>query len=208
VQVKGLTTGVTAIAVGGYTACAVTASGGVECWGDNSFGQLGNNSMASSLVPVPVQGLTKGVTAISVGGTSACAVTGGGGAVCWGDNSQGQLGSGLTTSSLVPVPVQGITSGVTAVSVGGAAACALQAGGAISCWGQPPLGTGVAQATTVPTPLPAFASGATAISLGSYTGCAIGAGGHVECWGNNADGALGSGAVGSATLAPGPVAGF
>jgi len=50
VAIPGLQSGVTAIS---WT-CALK-DGGVWCWGENSSGQLGNNSPADSLVPVAVQ---------------------------------------------------------------------------------------------------------------------------------------------------------
>ena len=120
----------------GYrSACAVLAGGGVECWGDNASGELGNNSTSNSWIPVPVAGLSSGVTAVSVGNASAGAITAGGGVACWGDNGSGELGNNSTVSSPVPVPVTGLSSGVTAVSVGGDSACAVAAGGGVECWG-------------------------------------------------------------------------
>jgi hypothetical protein len=65
-------------------------SGGAQCWGNSD-----------KLAPVPVQGLTSGVTAITAG----CAVVNNG-AQCWGANSYGQLGNGTTIDSLTPVQVQ------------------------------------------------------------------------------------------------------
>ncbi len=53
-QVPGLTSGVTAIANGAAHTCAVV-NGSAYCWGNNGYGQLGNNSTIISLVPVPVQ---------------------------------------------------------------------------------------------------------------------------------------------------------
>ena len=100
---------VTAIAVGAYHACAVV-DGAAYCWGDQyGAGQLGNNSTTSSPTPVPVLGLTSGVTSIACGGSHACALANGS-AYCWGANDYGQLGNSATSAISVPVLVQGITS--------------------------------------------------------------------------------------------------
>jgi hypothetical protein len=63
----------------GATLPARVVGGAVECWGTNANGQLGKNSTVSSAVPVPVATLTSGVTAVSVGCGTACAITVGGG---------------------------------------------------------------------------------------------------------------------------------
>src|SRR3990172_972132 len=54
VDVSGLTSGVTAIAAGYGHTCALTSRSSVKCWGDNSYGQLGNGSRTNSKVPVEV----------------------------------------------------------------------------------------------------------------------------------------------------------
>ena len=53
---------------------------------------------------------------IASGANFSCAVTAAGGAMCWGDNFDGQLGDGMTTNSTVPVPVTGLSSGVIAIA--------------------------------------------------------------------------------------------
>ena len=162
VPVTGLTGGVTTVSVGGSltwgydSACAITAAGGVECWGANGFGELGNDSSTNSLVPVPVTGLTSGVTAVSAGSLSACAITAAGGVECWGYDADGELGNNSTTNSLVPVPVTGLTSGVTSVSVGAFSSCAVTADGNVECWGyngDGELGNNSTTSSSVPVPI-------------------------------------------------------
>ena len=51
--------------------------GTVQCWGQNTYGQLGNESLVSSTVPVAVSGLS-GVTAIAAGTYHSCALLAGG----------------------------------------------------------------------------------------------------------------------------------
>jgi alpha-tubulin suppressor-like RCC1 family protein len=97
VAVVGLSSGVASVSAGVYHACAVTSAGGVKCWGDNLYGELGNNSTNESHVPVDVAGLASGVLSVSAGRYSTCAVTAAGGVKCWGKNLYGQLGNNSTS---------------------------------------------------------------------------------------------------------------
>ena len=135
------------MAVGATHTCTVTNAGVAECWGDNTFGQLGDgqttgpesceagsNFTPCSTSPIGVTGLSSGVTGIATGDYHSCAVTSAGGVVCWGRNDLGQLGNGTTASSTTPVNVVGLGSGVIAISAGGDDTCALTAA-AVKCWG-------------------------------------------------------------------------
>ena len=81
--------------------CAVLTSGAVDCWGDNTFGELGNGSTTDSDVPVAT-GIT---TASAVAGSAddqdatACALLASGGVDCWGSGEAGQLGNGASNDS-------------------------------------------------------------------------------------------------------------
>jgi alpha-tubulin suppressor-like RCC1 family protein len=111
VDVVGLETGVRMIVAGGLSTCAVTAAGGAKCWGDNLYGELGDNTSRDAKTPTDVSSLLSGLAAIDVGEEHACALTDGGGVLCWGDNEYGQLGTGHTAAlgaivtGSTPVPV-------------------------------------------------------------------------------------------------------
>jgi alpha-tubulin suppressor-like RCC1 family protein len=108
VPVKGLSAGVVALGAGTGHTCAVTAEGGVKCWGNNAFGQLGDNTTVVRHEPVDVVGLSSGVVAVALGFDHTCAVMTTGAVKCWGGNFYSQLGDGTKTQSLVPVDVIGL----------------------------------------------------------------------------------------------------
>ncbi len=173
---------VTAVSAGGST-CALL-SGGVQCWGRGTSGELGNGTFLTSAAPVAAIAAGSGATAISVGGAYACAVVSGG-LRCWGYNGSGQLGNGLTDNSSVPVQTIAAGSSVTAVAAGLFHACALVNGG-VRCWGSNynnELGNGTGVDSLVPVQTLPAGSNATSIAVSDGEACAVVAG-NVRCWGN------------------------
>ena len=172
---------VTAIAAGQYHCLAVTSTGAVYAWGYNGFGQLGNGGTTRSSVPVRVS-LPAGVVAASVGAgdNHSLVVTSTGSIYAFGQNSFGQLGTGTTTQSNVPVAVS-LPTGVVAtqVAAGGISltaqvpegdySLAVTTTGTVYAWGadaQGQLGNNRTTNSSIPvvTQLP---SGAIAIAVGA-----------------------------------------
>jgi hypothetical protein len=161
----GTLAGVASLISNGVGYCAVlSASGGVDCWGYNTDGELGNGAANSSDVPVAVHGVggagtlsnVKNVSSDKYDSVSAgdipsgyCAVISGSGAVdCWGTNYSGQLGDGTHTGgscqyacSRTPVAVLGVggtatLSTVTNVVGYGSSNCAIVTSlHGVDCWG-------------------------------------------------------------------------
>jgi len=192
-------TTITALSAGWLHTCALTASGGVICWGRNRYGRLGNGTRKNSRVPVHVIGLHRGVKAIEVGGEYSCAVTHTGGVKCWGRNSYGMLGDGTTENRFKPVNVWGLSKGVVAISSSAYHACALMETGGVKCWGHNQygkLGDGTALDRHKPVDVKGLDGPVAAIAAGLNHTCVLMTSGAVKCWGDNYSGQLGVGTSG------------
>src|ERR1017187_10102662 len=206
--------GVASISAGGEHACGIV-NGDAYCWGEDFSGELGDDANTNSAVPVAVDtsGALAGttLTQVSSGYSHTCALDAAGKAYCWGLNSYGQLGNGNTTNSSAPVAVD--TSGVlagktlTQITAGVVATCALDAAGAVYCWGRNSfgeLGTGNTASSTVPVAVNTSGVLAgqtiTQITSGYEDNCALEPAGVPCCWGLDSYGQLGAGNTLSSTV--------
>ncbi len=199
-----LTSGVTAVAAGGFHSCAIQ-SGALYCWGQNHLsnnqnGQLGigRSDNVNFSNPQAVNDMSGGVSAVAAGYYHTCAIKNGN-LYCWGDNDQGQLGDGTQTDRN-EAGAAILTGNVTAVAAGSYHTCAIQ-NGALMCWGKNIYGQVGNNSTTnqlSPTQVDPyvggttvhFTSGISSLSAGPESTCAM-KGGTAYCWGQtNSDGSV------------------
>jgi alpha-tubulin suppressor-like RCC1 family protein/Tol biopolymer transport system component len=185
VPIPGAGPGLRKLTVGAAQACAITAPGGVICWGWDLEGTLGDGPGEGGPAPVAVAGITNPVQ-LTAGAAHACALQADGAVRCWGANAVGQLGDGTAISRDAPVAVVNLGGSATAIEAGDNHTCAILAGGSVRCWGSDSSfqlgngpGSGELQVVSVqglPGPVKALAAGATAT-------CALTEAGAVYCWG-------------------------
>jgi hypothetical protein len=197
VMVRGVSDAVR-ITAGSTHGCALRSDGSVVCWGSDANGQLGDGTVVAPIAeqPVTVTDLIDAVD-VSAAATHTCAVREGGTVVCWGANTDGQLGIGSTSTAVRHAPVELALSGVLRVGARPRGGCAIGAAGELWCWGSNAdgqLGTG-ATGTPELSPLPVTLPAGAVVRdlpdpLAEEFVVARTADGGVLCWGRNTPGHL------------------
>jgi alpha-tubulin suppressor-like RCC1 family protein len=126
------------VTAGAAHTCARTRAGAVFCWGAGLRGQLGHGADGEAaqavLRPVRVEGLAD-VVQVAAGALHTCALRADGRVACWGDDAAGQLGDGEPAAGRRATPVELELEGVRAIAAGQQHTCAVDARGAVRCWG-------------------------------------------------------------------------
>lgn len=134
------------IAAGVLHTCAVATDGRAWCWGSNLLGELGTGELQQgstpTRTPVAVRADVR-FTVVTAGSRHGCALAEDGSAWCWGDNAEGQLGTGTASGSPVPARVAGGHTFRT-LSARDVRTCGTTTGNRLLCWGG---------RTLVPTPV-------------------------------------------------------
>ncbi|QDK37931.1 hypothetical protein [Bdellovibrio sp. NC01] len=195
------------IAAGNEASCSIKSSSkNVFCWGDNSYGQAGVNSTATSLlVPTLVPGGFQ-AKSIATGPTSSCFVTLDNKVYCSGGNGAGEVGDGTTIKRISPVLVVGSDSLGTinsvTVAAGSRQGCLGYQNG-VKCWGDGiyySMGTGVNGTYAIPASVVGISDNVVALSAGTANVCAV-VSDRVKCWGWGNSGQNGNGSTTSAQYA-------
>ena len=182
---------------GGDHLCAILDDSSLQCWGDNSFGQLGDGTTTDRLTMTDV-GLDAARTAVSIssGKDHTCSILDNGDLQCWGRNNHGQLGDGTAVHSNSPVDVS--LSGVPVqLSSGDWHSCAILDDASLQCWGSNAdgqLGDGSNTDSSSPVTV-SIGENILAVSTGARHTCAITDSWALKCWGDNSNGQLGKGST-------------
>jgi hypothetical protein len=193
------------VAVGYNHACAISQTGSVSCWGDNSKGQLGDGTTSFRSQPIAVVGLAGKVTQLALTYQSSCALLETGAVQCWGGNSQGELGVGVAakvTQSSTPqnaVLLNNIT--FKQLVAGRQHLCGITNNDTVACWGWNDFGQLGFDDTNPrynPTVVTRAGTGIIHVAAG-YGHTCIAHANDTYCWGDNTKGQLGNGTTNSSS---------
>lgn len=174
----------------GEHTCGLRGTGELWCWGNSTYGQIGDGALGRRTAPVRI-GTASDWTHVSVSEKNTCGIRAGE-LYCWGANDQRQLGVGTADSS-VPLRV-GTATDWSTVQMKRLSACGLR-GGALYCWGynvEGQVGDGTNARVDTPKQI-GTATDWVAIEGGFYHVCGLRAGGNLYCWGDNQNRQVGDG---------------
>lgn len=196
-------TGVTALTMGYFHACARVGTDELYCWGNNKRGQSGAPVLVSSTVAQKVDLPAGPISTFSGGGEHTCAnvdtvdlkKT-----LCWGRTGNGRLGANDNDDSSRAMP-QPVVNGAGPlpfgfeVSAGNRHTCAINAPAQLQCWGDNTngkLGDGTTVEKRSAIAIDANGKAAQRVASGDAHTCAI-TEDVLQCWGRDLDGEVGDG---------------
>ena len=198
------------VSASGYQTCGLTLAGKAYCWGDNTFGQVGNGTSGfSANVSVPTEVTTTSTTTtwarIQTGNGHACATTYAGVAYCWGRNTSGQIGDSTSADRTTPGAVANALV-FASIATGGRHTCGITTTGGAHCWGSNSsgqIGDGTSgSASNRASPVAVYddlgvSASWSALVVGGWHTCGLLSTGKAYCWGNNWSGQVGDGTSGN-----------
>lgn len=174
------------IGSGGDHTCRILGDG-IECWGLNRDGQLGDGTWTSSGAAVAVGAPTTPWVDVTGGEDFTCAVDGAGAVHCWGRRDHWGAANGGAPALVSD------TGEVLRLAAGDDFVCALRAERTVTCWGDNDHGQlGQGTAGPGPTSVPDL-EGVRDISAGPRHVCVALVDGTARCWGDDRAGQVGGG---------------
>jgi len=188
-------TGVLSFSCGNLFTLAVKTNGTVWAWGYNAHGQLGDGGSGDNPVPTQIPNFTNVVAVAGGMDNYSLALKSDGTVWGWGDNDNGQLGTGGGTV-FTPVQVSGL-SNIVAIAAGQDHALALGTNGVIWSWGlnsSGQLGIGNTSSHSTPVQITGF-SNVVSIAAQANNSFAVKNDGSMWLWGGGSYGQFGDGAT-------------
>jgi alpha-tubulin suppressor-like RCC1 family protein len=190
--------GVPSASLAGHTCAMRIGTREIYCWGQNTYGQLGDGTTSFPGSSTPVQVIPIDANAVATGGYHTCARLQSNQISCWGVADSGQLGNAPTLDRYPsPQTVLLGTSDVAQISLGLGFSCVVRFNGRLSCWGANDygqMGDGTTTNRVVPRDVPGLTDVLEA-AAGFQHLCARRATGAVLCWGRNETGQLNDGST-------------
>ncbi len=135
--VVGLSSDTRRVAGGHFHTCVLLDStGNLQCFGNGLQGQLGDGQNINHWTATDVLAMGSNVNDVDGGFSHTCALDSDRSVYCWGENNNGQLGTGNQVASNLPVAVSGLASGLNTLSLGFAHSCVVTGDGEVFCWGK------------------------------------------------------------------------
>jgi len=187
------------VALGAFHTCAITNDNKLKCWGDNSFGQVGDGTMIDRNLPTNIDlGLNVFPQQVALGSMHTCAVMNDNKLKCWGWNEYGQVGDGTMIDRIIPTTIDlGLNAYAQEIALGSEHTCAVMNDNKLKCWGlneYGQVGDGTTSDRNIPTTIDLGLNAyAQEVALGESYTCAITNDDKLKCWGFNGDGQLGDG---------------
>ena len=172
----------------------VCANGSVISWGDNTYGQLGNNSITSASTPSSTNTISNIKVMVNGNRFFQIALKNDGTVWSWGNNTYGELGLGNTSIAKIPTKINSL-SNIIDISAGNENGYALKSDGTVYAWGHNDLGqlgVGDNSDRSTPTIIPNLTN-VKAISAGDYHTLFLKNDGTVWACGIGTVGSLGNG---------------
>lgn len=186
--------------IGRHTS-AIKTDGTLWTWGDNTYGQLGDNTVVAKSSPVQTVSGGTNWKQVSVGGYNTAAIKTDGTLWTWGYNTLGAVGDNTVTHKSSPVQTVAAGSNWKQIVVAANSMHAIKTDGTLWSWGSNSAGQlGDNTSTAVPksSPVQTVAGGSTWVQLASniyLTPSAIKTDGTLWLWGSNSSGHIGDNTI-------------